>query len=216
MHLIGLNGFKRSGKNTVADIIVAGRLDLRVKTVGLADKLKIAAARSLGFDRSDEDLIALMDSFKEGASISVLYDEPDNPSTNIEDNAKMHWLDGRQFLQYMGTEAGRQTFGPNFWVDLVLPDPWLQNGWASEFGDAAATAHPGVDVLVVTDVRYENEAQRIIKLGGKIWEIQRPGAEAGEHASEKRLPDGWVDRVIVNDGDIELLRQRVLAGLVAL
>jgi hypothetical protein len=68
--------------------------------------------------------------------------------------------------------------------------------------------------VVVTDARFENEAKAIRDRGGEVWEIVRAehgdelGAEA-LHTSEAGLPDGLIDRTIVNDHDLEFLEREV-------
>lgn len=214
MNLIGINGFKRSGKNEVGRIIAEKREG--VLTFGFADKLKIAGMRALGFDRPDDDLIALADSMKEGAGISILYDEPNNPSKYDQDNAVLHFLEGRQFLQFLGTEGARKTFSDTFWVDLVLPHPFMEEGWLYEKkSQAVALRYPDYNYVVVTDVRFDNEAERIKSLGGHVWEVVRPGIEGGEHASEQPLSPFLVEREIRNDGALDDLAIQVELALVA-
>lgn len=198
MRLIGLNGFKRTGKNTVGEIIQQGS-DENVKLVGFADKLKIAAARALGYQGSDAELIKQMDDFKETGRLWIGRDDIENQVT------------GREYLQWFGTEAGRETFWDSFWVDLVLPDPqrYDEEDKSDRYDELLYEKYAGYDVLVVTDVRFPNEAQRVKDLGGEVWEITRPGIEAGLHASERPLPRHLVDRTINNDGSIVELQDKV-------
>jgi hypothetical protein len=100
-------------------------------------------------------------------------------------------LSVRQLLQTLGTEWGRQ---------CVHPDLWLKC-WAKRIEQ--------YDKVVVDDVRFENEASLVKRLGGELWLLQRPGIQAlSGHASEGGL-DAYAgfDRVIGNTGTIaELLR----------
>ncbi|MGA0103180.1 MAG: hypothetical protein ACO3LH_05645 [Steroidobacteraceae bacterium] len=81
----------------------------------------------------------------------------------------------RQILRTLGTEWGRT---------CIHPDVWLMC-W-----ERIATRHlnSGVSV-VVDDVRFENEAELILRLGGELWSITRPDVPAHptEHASEGAL-----------------------------
>jgi hypothetical protein len=64
---------------------------------------------------------------------------------------------------------------------------------------------------VVDDVRFENEADLIKRMGGSMWKVVRPGVErASEHASEGGL-DAWphFDACIVNDGTLQQLTNAV-------
>ena len=201
MRLVGINGYARSGKDTVC-AFVEELTEGVFKRAAYADKMKIMAARSLGFDRPEDELIELMDSIKLHGSISTFYDEPANPSTNTEDNAVFHFVTGREFLQNFG-EHGRQTFGEDFWIDLVLPPRFY----------SLKEPYPGVDVLVVTDCRHSNEARRVLDYDGEIWHVVRPGVESDGHITETRLPAWLIDRTIINDGSLEHLRAQVKEAL---
>lgn len=108
------------------------------------------------------------------------------------------WLDGvtaRQMMQTLGTEWGRQ---------MVHPELWLRS-LAARMPEAGA---------VVCDVRFDNEAEAIRKLGGRVIRLSRPGAGRGdEHASERPISDHLVDFEIANDGSLQLLLVRALAVL---
>ena len=103
----------------------------------------------------------------------------------------------RELLQTLGTDWGRK---------LVAPDVWLRvaySRWHKAFRD-------GHSVIVVPDVRFENEARLIRSKGGEVWLIHRPGVEpVAAHESEAGLPLRLIDRLIVNSGTIDQLRQRV-------
>jgi hypothetical protein len=114
--LIGINGFKRAGKGETGNAIYDYHTGV-VYQVGFADKLKIMAARALGFDRPPRDLIALMDEMKETAVIQARYYEP---GQSYEEPALLHDLTVREYLQNFGNDA-RELFGDTFWIDQVLP-----------------------------------------------------------------------------------------------
>lgn len=75
-------------------------------------------------------------------------------------------------------------------------------------------ALPGIpkmaSVIVITDIRFENEAAFLRSHNGVIWHIVRPGVQlVNAHSSEagiERKPD---DIVIMNDGSLDQLEQRV-------
>lgn len=196
MEVIGLTGFKRSGKNTFAEQLkleLEQRGGYTVQLVAFADKLKIAGARALGFNRSDAELIALMDQFKEDAAIRIEY---------TEEGARkgvLHELTGREYLQFLGTEAGRRVFGDFFWIDQVLPSG--ANGQRER-----EIMYPGVDFVVVTDVRFDNEAARIENIGGTVVEISRLGCEGDGHASEAGVSENFIDYTVFNNSTVEALR----------
>ncbi|WP_107407970.1 hypothetical protein [Streptomyces sp. CC77] len=103
----------------------------------------------------------------------------------------------RELLQRCGTEAGRHVLGPDVWVNAL-------------FQDEATWEAP----VVVTDVRFPNEAEAIKARGGLLVRIDRPGqppiGEAG-HISEHAV-DAWpFDAVIINDGTELQLGCRLLS-----
>src|SRR5436190_6398310 len=104
MRLIGLNGFKRSGKDTTFSFIeveVGKDGGLAVRR-GFADKLKVMGALALGIEGTDRELIAIMDEFKE---VGIIFWE-------YETLTFLHTgeVSGRQYLQNFGSRA-RRVFG---------------------------------------------------------------------------------------------------------
>ena len=96
----------------------------------------------------------------------------------------------RRLLQDLGISA-RELIDENIWVTTALK-------------------HIGKDErVVVTDVRFENEAMMIKLMGGQLWRVRRPGVEAvNSHVSETQLDGYKVDQIFVNSGsiqDLELL-----------
>jgi hypothetical protein len=119
------------------------------------------------------------------------------------DYAKETYPEVRALLQRAGTEAGRRVLGSNVWVDAVF----------REHADAPA--------LVVSDVRFPNEAEAIAERGGVLIRVSRPhvGPKRSRHGqvheSEVAL-DGWeFDHHLNNDGPIADLHEK-LAGVAAL
>ena len=198
MKLIGINGFKRSGKGTVFDGIKAYRFatnNFTAKDKGYADKLKQYAALSLGYTGTPEQLFQIGDALKlDGVYITVERWLDDADTLTETDQ-----ITGRQYLQHVGNEA-RNLFGEWFWVDQVTPlDPGaLKRIWQDEH-------YVLPDSACITDLRYENEAERVRAIGGVIIEVTRPGVESDGHASEQPLPRHLVDYTLANDEGIHEL-----------
>jgi hypothetical protein len=53
--------------------------------------------------------------------------------------------------------------------------------------------------VVIEDVRHPNEAQAVRDMGGKIWEVYRPGLDPKDHDTERSQLAIRADVVIVND-----------------
>lgn len=203
MQLIGINGFKRSGKGATAAAVAAGfEGELVVREVGFADKVKLWAAMSLGITGTDGELIAMMNQAKESWELYA-YDRASNSSG-------CKFLTGREYLQHIGNRA-RHLFGEDFWVDQVLPQALPDKPVVAQHN--LSYRYPGVDVLVMADLRYENEAQRVLDLGGVVWEVIRPGVESDGHDSEQPLPRHMVSYQIVNDDGLDVLHERTAAAI---
>jgi hypothetical protein len=188
MTLIGLNGFKTAGKDTVYEFIrdyyQAADTITTVQRVGFADKLKVVAYDALFKHHVAPIEEAAGREYPAEEKIAVLNESKELPVNEF--------LSVRELLQNLG-QAGREHFGETFWIEQALNE------------DVLAQA----DITVVTDVRYPNEAEYIRALGGEIWEIHRPGLESDGHASEQPLPAGLIDCVVDNSGSLDDLRERV-------
>ena len=106
----------------------------------------------------------------------------------------------RYLLQTLGTEWGRGKVGDSLWVDHLL---------------RRLKAHGEVD-CVVTDVRFDNEAEAILGAGGSIWRVYRPGVAAVEqHSSERGVSEQYYSRRLFNDASLAYLRVSVMHTLAA-
>lgn len=109
----------------------------------------------------------------------------------------------REILQKLGTECLRKGYADDVWVRAM--ERFIQNG---REGFAFSS-------VVISDVRFRNEADAIIKMGGEVWRIDRTGAGAtggiAGHVSEHDL-DGWTGfaTVIDNNGTLDDLRAKVV------
>lgn len=222
--VIGLAGKKRRGKDTVYASIQKQLDGETVVRDAFADRLKISFARLFLEPGSqaeppfegwtDEDCIAFTDHFKENGTLVL----PEFPGGEMPDGVDVHsWniedVTGREALQKYGTEMHRDVFGSNFWVDQVLPGSGVGVRGRE---NVLAEKYPGADVLVITDVRFPNEAERVRAYGGVVFEVVRPALDAQDtdtHASETPLPRELVDAQIINDGTLADLDSRVLDAL---
>jgi hypothetical protein len=105
-------------------------------------------------------------------------------------------VSARHMMQTLGTEWGRDCIHPDFWVMIAR-------------AEAQRIMADGGSV-VIDDARFPNEAAMIRDLGGELWRIDRPGISYdGDHSSEGALEDIAPDRVIVNDGTITQLLEKI-------
>jgi hypothetical protein len=108
------------------------------------------------------------------------------------ERAKDEHPEVRRLLQVLGTEAARTHLGDDVWVNAAVDALDLK-----------------ADRYVFADVRFPNEADAILQLGGIIVRIERSGVgPINGHATETAMDDYEFDYVIHNDGTISELRQR--------
>jgi hypothetical protein len=103
----------------------------------------------------------------------------------------------RQMMQTLGTEWGRQLVNQDLWLILagLRKSEWNLLG------------HD----VVITDVRFENEATWVRENGGTIWHILRGKSVATAHASEAGIYlHPLVDEVIDNSGTLPELYLKVV------
>jgi len=172
--VIGLSGYARSGKDTVAKILIE---QFGYKRIAFADAIR--------------DAMYELNPIVTGSPRAGHVHLADYVDELGWEEAKNH-PEVRRLLQVFGTEVGRKYFGENVWVEKAL-----------------GNAEPG-DKIVVTDVRFPDEAREIKNLFGEVWRIDRPSiVAANDHISENAL-DNWVfDEVIDNSNDLQMLEYRI-------
>lgn len=203
MNLIGINGFRGTGKDTAYSFIQEA-YGPAARRRAFADKLKVMAALALGYEGAPEKLIADMNFLKEDGYVSSFLVRDTFPDQQR--------ITGRRYLQLFGAKA-REVFGDSFWVDQVVPLDWATGALLWENETAFNDTYLGEPTYAcVTDVRYPNEAERILALGGVVWQIIRPGIESDGHSSEQPLPLHLVTTVIENNGSLDQYRDTVLGA----
>jgi hypothetical protein len=185
--LIGLHGRKQAGKDTFYERAAHIMADVTpVERASFADLLYRSAAASLGLTVEE------LQKWKSDPAVRV---QVVLLSSWSEDCEILVDITVRQYLQNYGTEGHREIFGSDFWVEQVR------------------LLHEG-RIVMVTDVRFENEAIAIQAAGGNVVCIEGPPevehADDG-HASEVPLPehliDAWVDNSVRDDNFRAIDRQ---------
>lgn len=120
---------------------------------------------------------------------------PENKERTID------WLgtSPRRLMQTLGTEWGRICVAPDLWCRAMERRIRLANRFY-------------VAAIVITDVRFPEEAALVRRLGGEVWRIERPGAATtahSSHASETAGSQIEADRVLQNSGTVEQLYEQV-------
>ena len=164
--IIGVTGYKRSGKNTVADVLA---IDYDFTLLSFAEPVyQMVFALNAFITPGARRVQSLVEEFG-------------------WDLAKETFPEVRRQLQAMGTECGRDLLGASIWIDT----------WEKSLPAESNRR------IVVPDVRFPNEAERIRGLGGLIWRVTRPGTAPDGHRSEVDLDRIVPDAVLTNTGSIE-------------
>lgn len=102
----------------------------------------------------------------------------------------------RHLLQTLGTEWGRTHIHPEVWIMLVERKVRECKNREQD--------------LVISDVRFHDEAALILRNGGELWHIERDNAEGvNAHVSESHQWDNYRRVIIPNNGTIEALFSQI-------
>ena len=101
------------------------------------------------------------------------------------------WLDGvtpRTIMQTLGTEWGRQTIHPDIWIRYLTRRIITPTNINAD--------------IVISDIRFDNEAIALRELGAKIVRIERPGGGEDSHSSEVGVSLKYVHFGVMNNGEL--------------
>ena len=100
----------------------------------------------------------------------------------------------REIMQKVGTFV-RQEFGEDFWIKRLFQE------YKNEY-------------IIIADVRFLNEANKIKELGGQLLRIERDDVTQCNHISETELDDyDKFDAIIYNNGSIKDLEVEIMNWL---
>lgn len=184
--IIGLTGKAQSGKDTACRII--RKILPQAERKAFADPLKESVCALFGLTRQE------LDAWKLDSKVHVQFvSHVPGMQYPMLMNAP---LTMRELLQRYGCEAHREIFGEDFWLEVALPSrEYYQN-----------------KIVVVSDVRFDNEARHIRTLGGIVISISRPGMQldvGGGHPSEADIDPIFVNYVVVNEGTVDDLEVKL-------
>lgn len=173
MFIVGISGLAGSGKTSVAEYIrcFLAKENIKVSILNFADPVKEVAMHIFGLSHDDVHT-------QEGKK-------------RISPNG--YGMTNRKILQLLGTEAVR---------DMFHEDVWLDNMKRRIYNN-----HSPDTVILIPDTRFENE-RTWVKSRGILVDIDRPALKKNSthaHASENiiRYPDP--DYVINNTEDLVFL-----------
>lgn len=178
--VIGLMGQKGSGKDAFAEFLVLGHGYTRLAFADVMKDALMVIDPYIPTPRED-GLYAFY-------RLSVLV------KRDGWDVVKREYPEVRTLLQRFGTELGREVIGEDVWVNILeqhMKKLLLQG-----------------NEVVITDVRFENEAALVKRAGGMLVRIDRPGLEdSDQHKSEREWRNVPSDWTYGNDGTLEQMER---------
>lgn len=217
--IIGVSGRIFSGKDTVGKMIqdLDPKRSWQIKK--FAGKLKQIATILTGIPvEKFED-----QEFKKSA-LPFCWDKEIPITTLSGVDHGLRPMTVRDLLQVLGTEALRDNLHKNVWVNALFADyVCASEGIRYEKGENTFTPKitpitfnpPLCPNWIITDCRFPNEAQDITDKGGFILKVTRPGEDlTATHASETALDNWSFDEIIVNDGTLDDLKEKVRLALI--
>ena len=182
--VIGLGGFKRSGKDSVAKMLANDGFEILAFADAIREEtnailLPIHGAKNLAYWSQDEhkDEPMLL-----GGPGSIY---PGNPSNLY---SYRHWL--------IQIGQNRVKTHPHYWIHRVFE--MMQYSSGTKF--------------VISDVRMESEARAILSLSyeNQIWWIDRQGCNAQESdVTESGVVKKYARRIIANNDSLEQLQSSI-------
>lgn len=199
--IIGITGLSNSGKDTVGAYLIK---EHNFSRRAFADPGKKHIAEALDIPLWE------IENWKNDDTVFVTVGNKNEPKQEVTEFIKANMPSGfgagfqfvppnhmwspireqtfREFTQSF-FESAKKVFGEDVWVNRTLPVGGFYDGQA----------------IVVTDVRFQNEAERIKELDGFIIKVERPDIEQGHHRSETEQLLITPHYRLVNDSTVEKL-----------
>lgn len=213
---VGLVGAAGAGKDSVADVLVD---QLGFKKLGFADPLRRLCVRLFGWDLERLTVLeykeavsnhdpAWMSDINGWSLVQEQFPHGGNSWTQAVEHLYREFTKieptwtRRQIMQHVGTECFR-AFDDWHWIKQAM----------LTVDRAQSDGSPRV---VLTDLRFENEAAAIRQLGGQVWWIRKIGGARtthSEHVSESGIEE--IGRradieICAAAGEMEKLRRSAL------
>lgn len=194
--LLGLTGVAQSGKSTVAEYLMN---EYGFKEYLFSDGVKLALYRMNPI---------IMSTHRHGDYtqdvVQYLQDVVDDFGWDSAKQIPMV----RELLQRMGTEAGRDVHGQDVWVNRTFNQMLKECEWDWKFEDDQLTKH-AVSDIVIPDLRFDNEAERIKHHGGVIIKVDRGNKPVNSHSSEKGIDATLIDVTFYNTGTLAEIKEGI-------
>lgn len=207
--IIGINGQKRSGKDTVAHAIKEIHSD-QTFIYKFADPIKeglLIGLAEYGYSYADIDGQDNFDrevpTFSLDEAIEIVLQCCEYANVDADWHYVYYCMlphiglfSIRDLLQMAGTDVAR-SIDDQHWVN------YARNKYNEMvFNDADLT-------FIITDVRFENELNLVYELGGMMLQVNRNGSLASNHISDTELGHIKTAVQIDNNGSLEELYEQI-------
>lgn len=217
-HIIGLTGPAGCGKDTVAQLLAT---HLGFAHLAFADALRAEVCEAYGIDSS---LLTRREAYGIDPSLLTRRDTKEVPTEALA-------LDRCTHVTFIGSMIDQERGAVGFDLDAFMESPrsprQIMQWWGTDYRRRHSGEHYWTRTLthrihaqqqgqhwrhVISDVRFQNEADAIRALGGVIWQVKRPGLQLDTtHVSEVDGSEFKPDAIINNRHDIRHLQAVTLA-----
>lgn len=97
----------------------------------------------------------------------------------------------RRSLQMRGTEQGRDIYGEDVWIRTI--ENWIR-----------VYVERGIERIIVTDVRFKNEADWLLKCGGILFRIEAPNRNLARLTAETGGNEEQMNRIKNHPSEVDL------------
>lgn len=189
MNLIGICGYARAGKDTVADTLrrnhqfYVTRFSATLK--GMIKVLLTDLGEFKGINKLDHNWY---------------YDWLEENKNLVPASLHDSTCTVRELMQTLGDDWARKMVHNDIWVRITSRR--TQN-YMDIMGNAGRVVWP--------DVRYPNELEALRELGGTLWHVRRKETAVMAHESERHIPEisQHASMTFHNNGSIEDLQAAV-------
>lgn len=148
-------------------------------------------------DKKNTDVFAFADPLKHACKILFNFTEEQLYDPYMKEQIDIRWNKSpREIFQWLGTDVIRKHIKEDFFI--INMKNKIENSDKN---------------IIITDVRFDNEAEFIKSIGGIIVKINRPNSKTTDHCdhlTEKGINEKFIDYIIINDGNLEFLKKNII------